>query len=177
MGSSTMAALDNVWKQSRLSQSTKLHVYRSCVLSVVLYGSETWTVLVADLRRLEAFHMRCQRRILGIRWNVRNADITIQTGLPSLQHVMSSKRNSMFGHIARMKEDVPANRILDVAIDVISAIPPAPDWKRRKGRPNKSWLQDVRGDDTSPRQAWNNAEQRGHRGMESAQRASPPRRS
>ena len=34
MGSSTMAALDNVWKQSRLSQSTKLHVYRSCVLSM-----------------------------------------------------------------------------------------------------------------------------------------------
>ena len=61
----------------------------------------------------------------------------------------------MFGQ----KEDVPANRILDVAIDVISAIPPAPDWKRRKGRPNKRWLQDVQGDDTSPRQAWNNAEQ------------------
>ena len=141
MGSSTMAALDNVWKQSRLSQSTKLHVYRSCVLSVVLYGSETWTVLEADLRRLEAFHMRCQRRILGIRWNdfVRNADITILTGLPSLQHIMSSRRNSMFGHIARMKEDVPANRILDVAIDVISAIPPAPDWKRRS-RPSKRWL-------------------------------------
>ena len=86
MDSSIMAAIDNVWKQSRLSQSTKLHVYWSCVLSVVLYGSETWTVLEADLRRLEAFHMRCQRRILGIRWNdfVRNADITILTGLPSL---------------------------------------------------------------------------------------------
>ena len=83
----------------------------------------------------------------------------------------------MFGHIARMKDDVPANRILDVAIGVIPAIPPAPDWKRRKGRPNKRWLQDVQGDDTSPRQAWNNAEQRGHRGMESAQRASPPTRS
>ena len=83
----------------------------------------------------------------------------------------------MFYHIARMKEDVPANRILDVAIDVISAIPPAPDWKRRKGRPNKRWLHDVEGNDISLRQAWHNAEQRGHRGMESAQRASPPTRS
>jgi len=30
--------------------------------TVLLYGSETWTLLKADERRLEAFHMNCQRR-------------------------------------------------------------------------------------------------------------------
>ena len=29
-------------------------------VSVLLYGSETWTLLKADERQLEAFHMKCQ---------------------------------------------------------------------------------------------------------------------
>jgi len=31
-----------------------------------LYASETWTLTVADSKSLDAFHMKCQRRILGI---------------------------------------------------------------------------------------------------------------
>jgi len=51
-------------------------------LSPLLYGSETRTLLKADERRLEAFHMNCQRRILGIRCFhfVMNASVTSQTG-------------------------------------------------------------------------------------------------
>ena len=41
-----------------------LHVL-SCILSILLCGSETWTLLQEDLRKLEAFHMRCQRMILA----------------------------------------------------------------------------------------------------------------
>ena len=39
-----MGQLDNVWRQQRLSLSTKLRIYASRVLSVVVYGSETWTM-------------------------------------------------------------------------------------------------------------------------------------
>jgi len=54
-------------------------LYDAFVISVLLYGSETWTLLKADERRLEAFHMNCQRRILGIRWFhfVTNASVTV----------------------------------------------------------------------------------------------------
>ena len=40
--------------------------YQACIVPVLLYGSETWTLLKVDLKHLEAFHMRCQRRILGV---------------------------------------------------------------------------------------------------------------
>jgi len=40
--------LDNVWRQQRLSLSTKLRIYTSLVQSVVLYGSETWTMRKVD---------------------------------------------------------------------------------------------------------------------------------
>ena len=43
---SIMAQLDKVWRQQRLSLFTKLRIYTSLVQSVVLYGSETWTMRV-----------------------------------------------------------------------------------------------------------------------------------
>ena len=63
-----MGRLARVFKNKRLSPSTKLRIYNSCVLPVLLYGSESWMLLREDGRRLQAFHMRCQCRILGIRW-------------------------------------------------------------------------------------------------------------
>ena len=65
---SIMAQLDNVWRQQRLSLSTKLKIYTSSVQSVVLYGSETWTIRKVDSDRIQSFHMQALRRILGIRW-------------------------------------------------------------------------------------------------------------
>ena len=40
-----------------------------CVLPVLLYGSETLTLLAEDSQRIQAFHMTCQRCILGIQWH------------------------------------------------------------------------------------------------------------
>jgi len=45
---SIMAQIDNVWRQQRLSLSTKLKIYTSLVQSVVLYGSETLTMRKVD---------------------------------------------------------------------------------------------------------------------------------
>jgi len=55
---------------SKGEQQTKIRLYNALVISVLLYGSETCTLLKADERRLEAFHMNCQRRILGIRGSI-----------------------------------------------------------------------------------------------------------
>ena len=42
LASSIMSQLDRVWRQSRLSNITKIRIYSSCVLSVLLYASETY---------------------------------------------------------------------------------------------------------------------------------------
>jgi len=46
---------------------TKIRIYSTCVLAVLLYRSETWTLTQADWKRLDSFHMRRQRRILHTR--------------------------------------------------------------------------------------------------------------
>jgi hypothetical protein len=42
-------------------------VYRSVILSVVLYGCETWSLTLRDERRLRVVENRVLRRILGVR--------------------------------------------------------------------------------------------------------------
>ena len=67
LAASVMKSLACVWKQN-LTTRLKLKLYSSLVLPVLLYASDTWTILEADARRLQSFHMQCQRRILNIRW-------------------------------------------------------------------------------------------------------------
>ena len=50
---------------SLLSKSTKIKVYGTVILAVVLYGCETWSLTVRDERRLRAFENRALRRIFG----------------------------------------------------------------------------------------------------------------
>jgi len=58
LASSVMSSLQQVWKDRYLSLPTKVRVYEMLVLPVLRYACETWTVLVADERCLEAFHMK-----------------------------------------------------------------------------------------------------------------------
>ena len=78
-----MSSLRNIWKDQRLSLSTKTRIYQTLVVSVLLYASETWTLLAADVKTLEAFHMKCQRQILRIseQDHVRNDEVAVRTGL------------------------------------------------------------------------------------------------
>jgi len=55
-----------VWTQKKLSLVTK-----PLRQAIAFYGSATWILLSTDTKWLQAFHMRCQRRYLGIRWQDR----------------------------------------------------------------------------------------------------------
>ena len=67
--SGAMARLDKrVWSNHKLKLATKTSVYRACVVSTLLYGSESWVVYAKQEHRLNTFHLRNLRRIIGIRW-------------------------------------------------------------------------------------------------------------
>ena len=61
-----MHALHPIWRAKDISNHTKIALYRSLVLSIVLYAAETWTLRKRDQNRLLSFEMSCLRRILGI---------------------------------------------------------------------------------------------------------------
>ena len=90
--------------------NAKLAIYRTCIIPVLLYGSETWTLLKSDLNRLELFHMRCKHSILGIQWFyfVNNYEVTQRTCLPPINHLFQRRHTAFFGHVARLADNIPA---------------------------------------------------------------------
>ena len=83
-----------------------MKVYKACVLSTLLYASEAWSTYAAQEKKLNSFHLRCLRRILGIRWQDRvpNTDVLERAGLPSIFTLLSQRRLRWLGHVRRMDD-------------------------------------------------------------------------
>ena len=47
------------------------------VFPVVMYGCESWTVKKAEHRRIDAFELRCWRRLLSVPWTARRSNQSI----------------------------------------------------------------------------------------------------
>ncbi|XP_047995606.1 uncharacterized protein LOC125233589 [Leguminivora glycinivorella] len=96
-----------VWNNSKLKLSTKILVYKSCVLSILLYASETWTTYSRQERRLNAFHMRCLRTILGVTWrdHITNERVLDLAGCYSITATLKQRRLRWLGHVLRMDPD------------------------------------------------------------------------
>jgi len=160
--------MNKVWRQTRLQLQTKLRLYQTCILSILLYGSETWTLLQEDLRKLKVFHTRSQRMILGIRWHdfVSNTEVVDRTNLPCVRDIIAKRRNSLFGHVVRLDDHTPAHRALSQVASARTGPRFGPGWRRRPGRLRHSWIQQI-GDGTpfSIRAEWSKARRRIHSGL------------
>ena len=55
-----------LWERNEVSLNTKMRIYSSLVLSVLLYCGETWTLLARDLAKLEVFHMNWLRNKIRV---------------------------------------------------------------------------------------------------------------
>ena len=92
------------WKNSKFTEIIKLRVYQACVLSPLLYSSETWTTNRRQEKRLNSFHLRCLRRILHIHWQDRitNSESVERASITSIFAVLSKRRITWLGHLRRM---------------------------------------------------------------------------
>ena len=73
----SMANLDNILKSRGISLPTKVQLVKAMVLSFVMYGCESWTVKKAERQRIDAFELRCWRRLLRVPWTARRSDQSI----------------------------------------------------------------------------------------------------
>ncbi|GFS08659.1 endonuclease-reverse transcriptase [Elysia marginata] len=93
----------NIWK----SQSTplKMRILKSCIFPVATYGCETWTLTKKDVEKIDAFEMKCYRKILRIPWTARrpNQSILQELGMKERQLLKNIKQLKLkyFGHVVR----------------------------------------------------------------------------
>ena len=93
-----------VWT-SKMSWATKIRRFRATVESVLLYGSETWTVT----KKLEKSVNECYARMLGTalneQWQQHMNNQELHGGLPRVTETIRAKRLRLAGHCARHRED------------------------------------------------------------------------
>ena len=56
---------------------TKVHIIKTMIFPVVMYGCESWTIKKAECRRIDAFDLWCWRRLLRVPWIVRRSNQSI----------------------------------------------------------------------------------------------------
>ena len=106
--STTMGRLyGRVWNNGMLSVHTKVSVYQACILSVLLYGSESWATYSWQEKKLNSFHMRCLRNILGITWQDRitNEEVLQRSQIYSIYSILLKRRMRWLGHVHRMSDE------------------------------------------------------------------------
>ena len=103
-----------VWDNKHLTVKTKILVYQTCVLGTLLYGAESWTPYAKQERRLNSFHLRCLRNVLGFHWwdFIPGDEILRKAGLQSIQNILKAKRLRWLGHVDRMSENRIPKQVL-----------------------------------------------------------------
>ena len=72
-----MTNLDSILKSRDITLPTKVHLVKSMVLPVVMYGCESWTIKKAEHQRIDAFELWCWRRLLRVPWTARRSNQSI----------------------------------------------------------------------------------------------------
>ena len=69
-----MTNLDSILKSRDITLPTKLHLVKSMVFPVVMYGYESWTVKKAECQIVNAFELWCWRRLLRVPGTARRSN-------------------------------------------------------------------------------------------------------
>ena len=77
LGRKVMTKLDSILKSRDITLPTKVRLVKAMVFPVVMYGCESWTVKKAGRQRIDAFELRCWRRLLRVLWTARKSNQSI----------------------------------------------------------------------------------------------------
>jgi hypothetical protein len=112
-GNACYHSVQNLLSSRLLSKNVKLIVYKTIILPAVLYGCETWSLILREEHRLGVFENRVLRRIFGLK---RDAMIKSWRKLHneephnlfcslSIIRMIKSRRMRWGGHVARTWEE------------------------------------------------------------------------
>ena len=110
LASQAYGSMFSLWlRRKHVSERSRLKLYSSLVLPVLLYNCETWGVTQAVFQRLDCFHRRQLRNLVGVRYpdRITNDDLYSRCDSQPLSELVAKRRRSLTGHVLRMSEQSP----------------------------------------------------------------------
>ena len=102
LGKKIMTNLDSILNSRDITLPTKVHLVKTMVFQVVMYGCESWTIKKAEHRRMDAFELWCWRRLLRVPWTARRSNQSILKEISpeySLEGLMLKLKLQYFDHL------------------------------------------------------------------------------
>ena len=116
-GLATIALSNNVtiWKnKGKTKQKTRIRLYETMVKSILLYNCGTWGLSKNDQNKLNSFHRKQLRRVVGIQWphKITNKKLYDITETKPLSIEITERRWKLLGHILRLPPECPARKAM-----------------------------------------------------------------
>ena len=102
LGRKAMTNLDSILKSRDITLLTKVHIDKTMIFPVVMYGCEIWTIKKAERWRIDAFELWCWRRLLRVFWTARRSNQSMLKEINpeySLERLMLKLKHQYFGHL------------------------------------------------------------------------------
>ena len=135
LGRKVMNNLDSIFKSRDITLPTKVHLVKSMVFPVVMYGCESWTVKKAEHWRIDAFELWFWRRLLKLPWSAGRSNQSILKEISPgclLEGLMLQLKVQYFGHLMRRADSFGKTLMLGKF-----------EGRRRRGRQKMRWLDDI----------------------------------
>ena len=135
LGRKVMTNLDSTLESRDIILSIKVCLVKAMVFPVVMYGCVSWTVKKAQCRRIDAFDLRCWRRLLRVPWTARRSNQSILKEISSgisLEGMMLKLKLQYFGHLMRRIDSLKKTLMLGGI-----------GGRRRRGRQRMRWLDGI----------------------------------
>ena len=114
---------------------TKVHLVKSMLFPVVIYGCESWTIKKAEHQRIDAFELWCWRRLSRVPWTARRSNQSILKEINpeySLEGLMPKLKLQYFGHLRRRTDSFEKTLMLGKT-----------EGRRRRGWQRMRWLDGI----------------------------------
>ena len=102
LGRKVMTNINSIWKSRDINFPTKVHLVKAMVFPVVMYGCKSWTINKAECWRIDAFELRCWKRLSRVPWTARRSNQSILKEISpeySLEGWMLKLKLQYFGHL------------------------------------------------------------------------------
>ena len=135
LGRKVMTNLDSILKGRDITLPTKVCLVRAMVFPLVMYGCEIWTPKRAECQRIDAFELRCWRRLLRVPWTERRFNHSILKEISpgySLEGMMLKLKLQYFGNLMQRVDSLEKTLMLG-----------GMGGRRRRGRQRMRWLDGI----------------------------------